>query len=86
MTSELGGVGPTIVVPGPWTDADIEFQAEHILTMKLHNAGSNCVAAQVLVLPREWAGKRTIRYVDPADEGKPKLQRATVFLERAVHL
>jgi quercetin dioxygenase-like cupin family protein len=36
---------------------------------------------RVLVLPREWAGKRTIRYVDPADEGKPKLQRAHVYFE-----
>jgi hypothetical protein len=41
---------------------------------------------RVLVLPGEWAGKRTIRYVDPADESKPRLQRATVFLERAVRL
>ena len=31
---------------------------------------------RVLLLPREWEGKRTIRYVDPADEEKPKLQRA----------
>lgn len=54
VTSELGGAGPTIVVPGPWTGADIQFQAEHIVTMKLHNAGSNCVASQVLVIPREW--------------------------------
>jgi quercetin dioxygenase-like cupin family protein len=37
---------------------------------------------RVLVLPQEWAGKRTIRYVDPADEDRPKLQRATVYLER----
>jgi quercetin dioxygenase-like cupin family protein len=36
---------------------------------------------RVLVLPVEWAGKRTIRYLDPADEDKPKLQRATVLLE-----
>jgi hypothetical protein len=36
---------------------------------------------RVLVLPAEWAGKRTIRYVDPADEEKPRLQRATVLLE-----
>ena len=35
---------------------------------------------RVLVLPAEWAGKRTIRYVDPADEDKPKLQRATGVL------
>ena len=36
---------------------------------------------RVLLLPREWAGKRTIRYLDPADEARPKLQRATVLLE-----
>ena len=37
---------------------------------------------RVLVLPAEWAGKRTIRYVDPADEDKPKLQRARVYFEQ----
>ena len=36
---------------------------------------------RVMVLPAEWAGKRTIRYLDPADEERPKLQRATIFLE-----
>jgi hypothetical protein len=41
---------------------------------------------RVLVLPRAWEGKRTIRYVDPADEEKPKLQRPTVFFDRAIAL
>ena len=36
---------------------------------------------RVMVLPREWEGKRTIRYVDPADAEKPKLQRARIYLE-----
>ncbi len=36
---------------------------------------------RVLLLPADWAGRRTIRYVDPADEDKPRLQRATVLLE-----
>jgi len=54
ISSELGGVGPTIVVPGPWTEADIQFQAEHIATQKMHNGGFNCIAAQVLVLPQGW--------------------------------
>jgi hypothetical protein len=39
---------------------------------------------RVLLLPAEWAGKRTIRYLDPADEEKPKLQRATIVLEHPV--
>jgi quercetin dioxygenase-like cupin family protein len=41
---------------------------------------------RVLVLPAEWAGRRTIRYLDPADEAKPKLQRATVLLEEPLEL
>ena len=36
---------------------------------------------RVLLLPAEWAGRRTIRYLDPADDDRPKLQRATVLLE-----
>jgi quercetin dioxygenase-like cupin family protein len=39
---------------------------------------------RVLVLPAEWAGKRTISYVDPADADKPKTQRATIFREQPV--
>ena len=56
ITSELGNISPTIVVPGPWSNADIRFQAEQIVTQKLHNDGFNCVASQVLIVPDGWAG------------------------------
>ncbi|HTU83404.1 MAG TPA: aldehyde dehydrogenase family protein [Candidatus Acidoferrales bacterium] len=56
ITSELGNVSPTIVLPGAWTHADFRFQAENVLTQKLHNDGFNCIAAQVLILPSEWDG------------------------------
>jgi aldehyde dehydrogenase (NAD(P)+) len=56
ITAELGNVSPTIVVPGPWTDADFRFQAEQIVTQKLHNGGFNCVASQVVILPSDWDG------------------------------
>ena len=39
---------------------------------------------RVMLLPVEWAGQRTISYVDPADADKPKTQRATIFLEQPV--
>ncbi|MBN9634817.1 MAG: aldehyde dehydrogenase [Actinobacteria bacterium] len=55
ITSELGGVSPTIVVPGKWSRADIEFQANHLATQRLHNNGYNCVASQVVVLSSKWA-------------------------------
>lgn len=54
ISSELGGVGPTIVLPGDWTDADIAFQADHVASQRLLNSGHACVASQVLVLPESW--------------------------------
>jgi aldehyde dehydrogenase (NAD(P)+) len=55
--SELGGVGGTIVLPGPWTPEDFAYQAEHVVTQKLYNSGHVCVANQVLILPSEWDGR-----------------------------
>ena len=55
VTSELGGVSPCLVVPGDWSEPDLDFQAEHVATQKMHNGGFNCIASQVLVLPRDWA-------------------------------
>ena len=54
FSGELGGVTPTIIVPGKWSKADIRYQAEHVATMKLQNAGCNCVASQVLILSKTW--------------------------------
>lgn len=56
LTSELGNVSPTIVLPGNWSARDFRFQAQNIVTQKLHNAGFNCIASQVLVMPRDWSG------------------------------
>ena len=56
ISSELGGVGATIVLPGPWAEADFRYQSEHVVTQKLHNSGHNCVASQVLILPAGWDG------------------------------
>jgi quercetin dioxygenase-like cupin family protein len=36
---------------------------------------------RVMLVPLELEGQRTIRYVDPADDEKPKLQRARVYFE-----
>jgi hypothetical protein len=39
---------------------------------------------RVMLLPRRWEGKRTIRYVNAADANKPKTQRAMVFFDRPI--
>ena len=66
ITSELGGVSPAIVVPGPWSDADLRFQAENFVTSKLHNGGFNCIASQVLVVPDGW--EHTHRFLELVEE------------------
>ena len=60
ITSELGAVCPTFVVPGPWSEADIVFQAEHIATQKLHNDGFNCIACQTLVVSGGWSATASL--------------------------
>ncbi|WP_141013183.1 aldehyde dehydrogenase family protein [Nocardioides sambongensis] len=57
ITSELGGAAPVVVVPGKWSKRDLRFQAQHIATQRLHNGGSNCIAAQVVVLSADWEQK-----------------------------
>ncbi|MCP2635326.1 aldehyde dehydrogenase family protein [Microbacterium sp. HD4P20] len=54
ITAELGGVSPIIVVPGRWSDADLRYQAEHVVTMRLYNSGHNCIAGQVVILSSDW--------------------------------
>lgn len=67
ITAELGGVSPIIVVPGAWTDADLTYQAEHIVTMRLQNCGHNCIAGQVVIMSSDW---------DQADAFRAALRRA----------
>lgn len=60
FTAELGNVTPVIVVPGPWSAGDVEYQADAIASMLVHNAGFNCVAARVVVNHRTWARRRDL--------------------------
>ena len=57
FTAELGCVTPVIVVPGPWSDADIRFQARHVASMVTHNASFNCNAGKVVVVAKQWLQK-----------------------------
>ena len=41
---------------------------------------------RVMLLPREWRGRRTVRYLDPADDARPKLQQARIFFDIDVAL
>ncbi len=54
VTAELGNVSPVIVVPGTWSRRALAHQARHVVTQLVQNAGFNCNAAKVMVLPERW--------------------------------
>jgi acyl-CoA reductase-like NAD-dependent aldehyde dehydrogenase len=54
FTAELGCVTPCIVVPGDWSEADLDYQARHVASMVAQNASFNCNAAKVLVTAKSW--------------------------------
>jgi hypothetical protein len=54
VTAELGNVSPVIVVPGKWSIPELLYQAEHVATMLVNNAGFNCISARVVVTHASW--------------------------------
>ena len=60
LTSELGNVTPVLVVPGAWTDRELEYQADNVAGMVTHNASFNCIAGKMLVL--NWGDKTPVIY------------------------
>jgi hypothetical protein len=67
FSAELGSVTPVIIVPGPWSEKDLEHQGMNISAMLTHNAGFNCIAARVVVTPESW-GLRD-RLIDAVKNG-----------------
>jgi len=66
FTAELGCVTPVLVVPGPWSESDLRFQARHVAGMVAQNASFNCNAAKVVVTARGWGERR--RFLDAVHE------------------
>ena len=60
VTGELGNVGPVIVVPGPWSAADVAWQGRAIAAQVVNNAGCNCNAARVIVQHAGWPGREHV--------------------------
>jgi aldehyde dehydrogenase (NAD(P)+) len=55
VTAELGNVSPVIVVPGPYSDKQLRYQAEDVAAGLTCNASFDCNANKVLILPKGWA-------------------------------
>jgi acyl-CoA reductase-like NAD-dependent aldehyde dehydrogenase len=71
ITSELGNVSPVVIVPGKWTDDELQFQAKNVATMVVNNASFNCNAAKILVTSRGWPQRA--RFIELVREALAKV-------------
>lgn len=70
VTSELGNISPVAVVPGHYTQHELDDVAEGIAGMLFNNASFNCNAVKLLVLPKHLAQAVTSR-LERAFEAQP---------------
>lgn len=76
ITAELGNVSPMIVVPGPWSEADLAYQGENLATMLANNAGFNCNAGRVIVQHASWGQREALLAKTREVLGKVPARRA----------
>lgn len=62
MTSELGNVTPWIIVPGAYSEKQLDFQAENVATSITNNCSFNCIATKVIVTSANWPDRE--RFLD----------------------
>jgi acyl-CoA reductase-like NAD-dependent aldehyde dehydrogenase len=57
LDAELGGVTPMIIVPGKWSQKEIDHQASQISATKHGNGGHACISPQVVIVDNDWPQK-----------------------------
>jgi hypothetical protein len=54
LTCELGNVSPVIIVPGPWSQKDLDFHGVNVASTVVNNSGYNCSATRVIIQHDQW--------------------------------
>ncbi len=76
VTSELGNVSPVLVVPGRYSDGELDTMARGITGMVVQNGSFNCNAAKMLVTPRGFAQRGALLDRLQAELGRVPPRRA----------
>lgn len=91
LTCELGNVSPVIVVPGPWSQGDLDYHGVNLASSLCNNAGFNCSATRVVVQHEQWSKREALltalrKALQNAEDRKPYYpgaeQRQQMFLEQ----
>ncbi len=77
ITSELGNVSPWIIVPGPYSENELKFQAENVAASIVNNASFNCVATKMIVTWKGWPQRQ--HFLDLVVEVLSKVPRRKAY-------
>lgn len=55
FTAELGNIAPAIIVPGPWSDSDLQYQAEQIASHFCDTGSYSCSRTRLIVQHAGWS-------------------------------
>lgn len=55
FSAELGNIAPAIIVPGPWNDRDLRYQAEQIASHLCDSGSYSCSRSRVIVQHSQWS-------------------------------
>jgi hypothetical protein len=82
ITSELGNVTPWIVVPGKYTERQLDFQAENLATSITNNCSFNCIATKVIVTGASWPDRE--RFLDKIQKVLNRVAPRTAYYPGAL--
>ena len=77
ITSEFGNVTPWIIVPGDYSPAQLQFQAENVAASIANNASFNCIATKMLITWANWPQRQA--FLDLVDEVLAKVPRRCAY-------
>ncbi|HEX4622035.1 MAG TPA: aldehyde dehydrogenase, partial [Myxococcaceae bacterium] len=61
ISSELGNVSAVIVIPGPYGESELGYQADNVAGMVTNNASFNCNSAKLMISAAGWAGRDKLK-------------------------
>jgi len=54
FTAELGNIAPAIIVPGPWSQSDLSYQAEQLASHLCDSGSYSCSRTRLILQHADW--------------------------------
>jgi len=84
FTAELGNVAPSIIVPGPWSERDLSYQAQQLASHLCDSGSYSCSRTRVIVQHAQWGLRQ--RLVDHLEAALASVSPRVAYYPGAVPL